>query len=72
MRVTLEIQNKNITESGLMLIDKEGNTYHWITKQYNHPLFFTHDWVIARMTITDDVWGTGKNVKNVMLVEKNT
>jgi hypothetical protein len=70
MRITLEVKNKSITESGMILVDKEGNTYHWITKHYNHPLFFTTDWVMVRMTITNDVWGNGKNAKNVRLVKE--
>ena len=69
MRITVEVKNGGVTESGLLLIDREGNSYHWITKQYGHPLFFTNDWTKVRMTVTDDVWGTGKNAKNVRLVK---
>lgn len=69
MRISAEVRNGGLTESGMVLIDKEGNSYHWITKHYGHPLFFTDDWVMVRMTIKDDIWGTGKDAKNVRLVK---
>lgn len=69
MRITAEVRNRNITESGIVLVDKEGNAYHWITKHYGHPLFFTDEWIKVRMTVKDDIWGTDKDAKNVRLVK---
>lgn len=72
MRITLEVKNSSITENGMMLLDKEGNIYHWITKHYSHPLFFTNEWVRVKMTILDNAWGHGKIAKNVRLIKKPT
>lgn len=69
MRITLEVRNGGVTESGLLLIDKEGNSFHWITKQISHPLFYTEEYMKVSMTVTDNAWGTGKNAKNVRIIK---
>lgn len=46
------VQQCGVTESGLLLVDKENNFYHWITKHYGHPLFFAlnDEWYKVKMT----------------------
>lgn len=71
MRITAEMRNGGVTESGLTLFDKEGNCYHWITKHYQHPLFFAlkDEYFKVRMTVTENNWGQ-KLVKNVRIINK--
>lgn len=73
MRITTEVRKGNYTESGLILLDKEGNSFHWLTKHYSHPLFFglDYEYFLVSMTVTDDMWGLGKNAKNVRIIKKN-
>lgn len=70
MRITVEVRNGGVTESGLSLFDREENGYHWITKHYSHPLFYLLDneWLRVRMTVTDGLWGN-KIAKNVRVVK---
>lgn len=68
MRIKKEVKNDGVTEIGLHLVDKEGESYHWITKSYGHPLFFglKDEWFEVRMTLSKGYWGQNI-VKNVRL-----
>ena len=65
----MEVKKTGITESGLSLIDRQGNSYHWVTKQYNHELYFTDEFIKVRMTVEDGLWGN-KVVRNVRIVKR--
>ena len=68
MRIEKEVRNGGVTESGLTLIDRDGKSYHWVTKHYGHRLFFLNDdeWVKVKMTIHKTIYDT-KIVKNVRI-----
>lgn len=70
LRIEKEVRNGGITEGGLTLLDKDGEQYHWITKQYNHPLFFSlsGEWYKVTMTLSKGHWGQNI-VKNVRVVK---
>jgi hypothetical protein len=68
MRVEKEIKYSGVTDSGILLIDKEGTSYHWITKQKDHPLLITNDWVNVRMCVSIGTWGN-KITNNVKLIK---
>jgi hypothetical protein len=70
MRKCLEVRNIGVTEIGMTLADREGNTYHWVTKNHSHPLFFTNDWIEVRMTIFNDSLYSRAFAKNVRLISK--
>lgn len=69
MRIEVEVRNGGVTESGLLLFDREGNSYHWITRHHKHPLFFTleKEWTKVRMTVSKGDWeqNIAKNVRVV-------
>lgn len=70
MRIEREVRNGGTTESGLSLFDRDGVHYHWITRRYSHPLFFSlsGEWFKVRMTVGKDFWGNNI-VKNVRIVK---
>ncbi|AZF89350.1 hypothetical protein Goe5_c02440 [Bacillus phage vB_BthM-Goe5] len=70
MRITVEVRNGGVTESGLSLVDRDGNRYHWITRRYSSPLFYLLDneWLKVRLTVLEDGWGI-KFARNVRVVK---
>lgn len=67
MRIKAEVRNNGVTDSGLALVDKEGNCYHWITRHYSSPLFYmlSNEWLEVSMTVSKGWWGQNiaKNVR---------
>ena len=69
-RVQLEIKNIGINESGMTLVDREGNYYVWRTKHYKSPLFYSEgEWVKVAATISGDYFGK-PILKNVRVVKE--
>lgn len=67
MRIEAEVKKVGTTESGMSIKDREGKYYHWITKAFNHDLWFTDDFIKVKMTIVhEDRYGI--TVKNIRVI----
>lgn len=68
-RVKLKVKNTGVFESGLNLVDDEGNFYVWYTRAYYSPLFYalSGEWfnVTATLYEVDFGGGTRLALKNV-------
>lgn len=70
-RLRVRVRNAGVTESGLSLVDEKGVRYHWITRQYSHPLFYANANESFLVTFGVEVDSWGRNVaKNVRLVKE--
>ena len=71
-RIHLFVKAFATTEQRISLIDKKGNYYHWITKNYKSPLFYSigDEWFEVTATLIKSQSDYEQNrLKNIRILK---